>query len=476
MSTNLGKHLVNNVFWSCIDKFSVQFVQLITTIIIARIVSPSEFGLVAMVTVFLSLAQILVDSGFCTALIQRQDCNNNDYSTVFYFNLIFSVFIYGILYLLAPIISSFYREPQLVILTRFVGINIIISALSYVQRTILIITMKLKLQAKISFISITMGAGVGITLAYQGYGVWALIMQTLITNISDSILLWSWSIWKPTIFFSEKSFKKLFPFGSKILISSLIQTLYANLYTIVVGKVYSAINVGYFNRVQTILNLLSSNIMNIIDRPIYAFQCKYQGDPAKTKKFFIIYLRFATFVIFPIMLGGYILAEPLIVSLLTQKWLSAVPIFQILSIAALFVPISIVNTNILKVLGLSKIFLKTEIVKKILGLLILFISVNWGVLVVCYGLVLYNFLDFVVSIFVTQQMVKISWRMQLLNILPNALLSGFMCVCIYCVTMPISSLLLKLFAGIFVGIFVYVLLAVVFKFREIEYIKSYLKS
>ena len=227
--------VISNVFWSGIDKFSVQFVQLLTTIIIARIISPAEFGLVAMITVFLAVAQILVDSGFCTALIQRQNCDNKDYSTVFYFNLFFSLILYCILYLSAPAIAQFYNEPELIKLTRFIGINIIISAFSYVQRTLLTITMELKKQAKISFISIIVGAITGIVLAYKGYGVWALVMQTLIANLLDSILLWSFTCWKPMLFFSLRSFKKLFPFGSKILLSSLIQTLYTNLYTLVIG-------------------------------------------------------------------------------------------------------------------------------------------------------------------------------------------------------------------------------------------------
>nr|WP_306451843.1 lipopolysaccharide biosynthesis protein [Odoribacter splanchnicus] len=467
--------VISNVFWSGIDKFSVQFVQLLTTIIIARIISPAEFGLVAMITVFLAVAQILVDSGFCTALIQRQNCDNKDYSTVFYFNLFFSLILYCILYLSAPAIAQFYNEPELIKLTRFIGINIIISAFSYVQRTLLTITMELKKQAKISFISIIVGAITGIVLAYKGYGVWALVMQTLIANLLDSILLWSFTCWKPMLFFSLRSFKKLFPFGSKILLSSLIQTLYTNLYTLVIGRVYSAVNIGYFNRVQTILNLLSINIMNIIDRPVYAHQCQNQSDKMKTKEIFDLYLRISSFIIFPIMMGVCVLAKPLIISLLTEKWLPAVPFLQVLSIAYLFTPVSVVNSNILKVMGDSGTFLKSGILKRILGIIILFITMKSGLLILCYGLVLYNLCDFMISLFFAKKVIQTSWKEQIMSLIPVFLLSCAMCICIYWGIHYITSYILKLCCGIIIGILVYFLLGALFKFKEIKLILSYIR-
>lgn len=476
MDQNSNRHVVNNVFWSGVDKFSAQFVQLVTTIIIARVISPEEFGLVAMITVFLYLAQILVDSGFCTALIQKQDCNDKDYSTVFSFNLLLSVLVYGVLFVSAPSIAKFYDQPELVALTRYVGINIIVSALSYVQRTILTISMQLKKQAKISFISVFIGAIVGIVLAYKGYGAWSLVMLTLVTNISSTILLWVCTVWRPTVFFSTRSFKRLAPFGFGILLSSLLQALYTNMYTLVIGKVYAAMNVGYFNRVQTMLNLLSNNIMNIIDRPVYAFQCKNQNDKEETRKIFIIYLRFSSFIIFPIMFGGYVLAEPLIVTLLTVKWLPAVPIFKILAIASLFVPISFVNANILKVLGKSQIFFKSEIIKRILGVVILFLSIKGSLSMVCYGLVLYNLCDLIISVFYARRVIEVSWIEQFMNLLPIILLSMAMGLCIYIGIILISSLWLKLCIGIFIGLIVYSFFAIIFKFKEIQYIKSYLKT
>ena len=471
----MNVNLAANIFWSGMDKLSMQLLQLITTVIIARLIAPSEYGLIALTTVFLALAQIFVDSGFCVAIIQKNVLDVKVYSSVYYFNLLISVIIYVLLYFLALAIADFYNEPLLSLILRVVGLNIIISAFSYVQKAYLSITYRLKIQAKITFGAMLLGSTIGITMAFNGFGVWALVVQTLLTNFCSCVLLCVFSGWRPVWAFSFLSLKELFSFGSKIFLSSLTQVVFVNSYSIVIGKIYDASVLGCFNRVQTILNLLSDNIMNILNRPVFVYLCQNRNDMSVAKKNFESYLRFSSFIIFPIMVGGFVLSESFILTVLTSEWIRAVPIFRILTVAFLFIPITFVNSNMLKVLGYSSLYLKLTILQRSIGVVVLLLTIKFSLYVLCCGVVLSYFFDSLVAILILKRVFDTSIYRQIKLLFPVLCTSLLMGMFICIVIGSIDSVCLKFFIGIIIGIFSYTVLSILFNVNEVKKILLFAK-
>ena len=428
MQSSLQNKAVKGVIWSAVERFSVQGIQFILSIVIARLVAPSEYGLIAMLGIFFAIAQTFIDSGFSNALIQKQDCSDIDFSTVFYFNIVLAVLFYLLLFFTAPFIADFYREPLLTVVTRWVGLNIVISAFSIVQRAKLTIQLDFKTQAKASLVSVLLSGLAGIIMAWLGYGVWALVTQALLSTFLNSLLLWILSRWIPLWAYSWQSFKRLFAFGSKLLLSGLLHTLYLNLYSLVIGKKYSATNVGYYNRAYSLAQYPSVNIVGVITRAIYPVQCELQNDEKRLQDSFLQYLRMACYIVFPLMVGVAVLAQPLVLLVLTEKWLPAAELLSILCLAYMWYPVMVINNQILNVKGRSDYFLKAEIIKKIVAIAILFVTLPFGLKVLCWGIVLYNILDCVIIIHFTKKVIKTGYREQIQTIFPlfaiNMIMAG----------------------------------------------------
>lgn len=422
------------VLWSAFERFSVQGVQFLLSIWITRLVAPSAFGLIAMLGIFLAVAQTFVDSGFSNALIQKKNRTQTDFSTVFYFNIVIALLFYGLIYAGAPFISRFYEEPQLSVVARWVGLNIVIAAFSMVQRARLTIELDFKTQAKASLVSVVIGGALGIYYAYRGYGVWALVIQSLVTNVLNTILLWIVARWSPSPTYSWDSFRTLFRFGSKLLASGLINTIYLNLYSLVIGKRYSATDVGYYNRAFTMASFPSVNLTGVISRAIYPIQCEMQDDLERQKKTFLQYLRMSAYIIFPLMVGLAVLSKELIVTLFTEQWLDAAPLLSIISVALLFYPLYIINGSVLNANGRSDYVLKGEIIKKSLAIAILFGTLPFGLRVICYGLVFYGVLDWFVTSRFSKKILRIGLLTQLRSLLPVILLSGTMGIFVFGLT------------------------------------------
>jgi teichuronic acid exporter len=456
-----------NILWSAIERFSVQGVQFFLTIIIARLVAPEDYGLIAMLAIFLAIAQSFIDSGFSNALIQNQVRSETDCSTVFFFNIFIALVFYFILYFISPAIANFYERPILRDLTRLVSLSIIISSFSNVHLAINIIAHDFKTQAKSSLLSILISGILGIILAYNGYGVWALVIQSLTNQLLFTIFLWKFTKWHPILVFSRKSFKTLFSFGSRLLVSGLLHTIYMNLYSIIIGKLYSASKVGYFNQANTLSNFLSINITNILTRAVYPIQCELQNDKEKLKIVLIQYKRITIFIIFPLLVGVYVLSEPLIHILLTDKWMPSVNLLKILCVANIFYPLMVLNNNILNVVGRSDLFLKAEIVKKILGISILLSTMHFGLTFLCIGLVIYNFFDLIIIIFFVKKVINISYKEEFANIMPTLSITIIMGILMFLVISYLDSQWIKLLLGFTVGLFSYLGLAFLFKFHEI---------
>ena len=467
---------ISGVFWSAVERFSVQGIHFVLSIIIARLVLPEEYGLIAMLSIFLAIAQTFVDSGFSNALIQKKNRSEEDFSTVFYFNIIIAIIVYIILYLSAPYIAAFYRESELVVVTRWVGLILIINSLSIVQRARLTINVDFKTQAKASLAAVIFSGLVGVALAYWGYGVWALVFQSLCNGILNTTLLWYFAKWRPKWCFSWESFHTLFSFGSKLLLSGLMHTIYTNLYSLVIGRRYSAIDVGYYNRSNQFTLFPSSNVVNVITRAVYPIQCQMQDDDKRLSASFIQYLRITCIIVFPIMMTLAVLSEPLVRFLLTDKWLPAAELLAILSFAYMWCPVMMINNQMLNVRGRSDYFLKAEILKKIAALLILFFTLPFGVRALCWGIVLYNFVDIAIIIFFVKKVISTGYWVQVKNVFPIFMISVLVGIVEYAFLSSFYlSLFLQLIIGGLIAIISYVIFCFVFRVKEFYMIISIYK-
>lgn len=406
----------NAILWNAVERFSVQGVQFLLGIIIARILTPQDYGLIAMLTIFTSIAQIFVDSGFANALIQKQDRNNVDYSTAFYFNLVVSFLCYMILYAASGPIASFYNEIQLKSITKFVALNLIINAFSTVQRSKLVIELKFSLIAKITLFSTLLSGLVGLVLAYNGLGVWALVYQALLNNLLNTILLIIYSRWMPLFVFSIDSFKVLFSFGSKILLGGLMHSIYVNLYSLVIGKKFEATELGLFNRSFSLVNVVSSNVTTIMERSFYPLGCQLQDDNAALKEYFIRVIRLSSLILFPIMMLLAVLSKPIIIVLLSDKWLDISVYMPIMCIAYMWDVIMRLNWNLLSIKGRTDLSLKSEIVKKLISVVILLVTIPFGLKVMCYGLILYSLSDILVITSFTKRLKIVTLKDEVSNI------------------------------------------------------------
>lgn len=470
MSDSVKHQAVKGVMWSAIERFSVQGIQFVLTIIIARLILPSEYGLIAMLSIFLAIAQTFVDSGFSNALIQKKDRTEVDFSTIFYFNIFIAFVAYGVLFVSAPSIASFYKEPALTTVTRWVGLSLILNGLSVVQRAKLTVRVDFRTQAKASLVAVIISGLIGVLLAYQGYGVWALVFQTLSSSFLNTLLLWTFAKWLPLWCFSWVSFKSLFSFGSKLLLSGLLHTIYINLYSLVIGRRYSAMDVGFYNRSYQLAGFPSINIVGIITRAIYPLQCEMQDDDERLNASFIQYLRMSCYIIFPLMTVLGVLAEPLVRLLLTDKWLPSAELLSILCFAYMWYPVMVINNQILNVKGRSDYFLRAEIIKKVVAIGILCATLPFGVRVLCWGIVLYNFLDMGIIIYYSRMVISTGYREQVRNIIPLFLLSWGMGISIYLCQLFFvgGSSLLQLVLGCVVAFAIYIILSFIFRIREFQ--------
>lgn len=465
----------NGVIWSAIERFSVQGISFLLNIVIARLVTPGEYGLIAMLAIFMAIAQSFIDSGFGNALIQKKDRDEVDYSTVFYFNIVVSVILYGILYLCAPLIAEFYNQPELTSVTRWIGLNLILISLSIVQRTRLNIDLNFKLQAKVSLAAVIISGISGIILAYKGWGVWALVFQSLSNNLLSTIFLWIAAKWHPMLVFSINSFKRLFSFGSKLLASGLLHTIYMNLYSLVIGKFYSSSDVGFYNRASSISQYPSTNIVMIITRATYPVLCKHQDDGCWLEQYFLSYLRMTCFIVFPLMVLLAVIAKPLVLLVLTEKWLPAAELISILSLAYIWYPVMVINNQILNVKGRSDLFFKAEIIKKIVAVAILCATLPFGVTWLCWGVLIYNIFDMVVIIRFSKKVICTGYISQLRTLLPLIIitsLSGGTSLIAYTAT---GNPYVQITIATILFVIMYMTCSHLFKINELSKIKDILK-
>lgn len=476
MSETLKHKTLRGTIWSSIERFSVQSVSFIVMIIMARILTPDDYGLVAMLTIFTAISQSLVDSGFSNALIRKQDRDETDNSTVFYFNIAVGIVLYLILFLTAPLIAKFYKEPLLVPITRVISLSVLINSLVVVQRAILTSSIDFKTQAKASLIAAILSGCVGIWMAYSGYGVWSIVWYQLVNLTVNALLLWILSKWRPRWLYSWKSFRELFGFGSKLALSGIIDTLYNNIYLIVIGKVFSASDLGYYTRASQFAQFPSSNFSGIIQRVTYPILCTLQGDITRLRDVYRRFLRLSAFIVFPLMIGLSAVAKPLILLLLGEKWAFSIILLQIICFSMMWYPIHAINLNLLQVQGRSDLFLKLEIIKKLLGVSILCITVPMGLIAMCLGSIVGSFLSLVVNTHFTGKLIQVGFVQQMRDLLPTLLYSLTMGVLVFLIVNLLSGLWLQLTIGTSVGIIYLLLITKLTRSQDLKELIAFIKE
>ncbi len=454
--------------WSSLERFSVQGVGFIVMIIMARILTPDDYGLVAMLTIFIAISQSLVDSGFSQALIRKQDRNEIDNSTVFYFNIAVGLTLYLILFLCAPLIAGFYNEPVLIPITRVISLSVLINSFVVVQRAILTSRIDFKTQAKASMSAAIISGIVGISMAYTGYGVWSIVWYQL-TNLTVNVgLLWILSKWRPRLLYSWKSFRELFGFGSKLAASGLLDTLYNNIYLIVIGKIFSAADLGYYTRASQFSQFPSSNLSGIIQRVTYPVLCTIQDDDDRLRSVYRRFLRLSAFIVFPLMIGLAAVAKPLILLLLKEQWSFCIILLQIACFSMMWYPIHAINLNLLQVKGRSDLFLKLEIIKKCIGVAILCITVPMGLVAMCIGSIFSSIICLVVNTHYTGKLIQIGFLTQMRDLLPTLTYSMTTGIIVFCVVNILPGLWLQLIAGITAGIFFFLTITRITHSRDLR--------
>lgn len=475
MSDSLKSKTVKGVVWSSIERFSTQGVQFLIMIIMARLLTPKDYGLIGMLAIFLAVAQSLIDSGFSQALIRKQDRTDVDNSTVFYFNIVVSSALYLILFIAAPFVADFYNQPELTSVMRVVCLGVILNSLAVVQRALLTVRIDFKTQAKASLSAAVMSGCIGIVLAYCGFGVWSLVVQQLLNLSVNTLLLWIFSKWRPIAVFSWKSFHELFAFGSKMLASGLLDTLYRNIYPIVIGKLFSASSLGHYTRAQHFSEFPSSNVTGIIQRVTYPILCGIQDETERLEAVYRKFLKLSAFIIFPLMIGMSAVARPFIDIVLGTQWGFCGQLLQIICFAMMWYPIHAINLNLLQVKGRSDLFLRLEIIKKILGITVLCITAPFGLVVMCYGQIFNSIVALVINTYYTGKLINVGFIRQMKDLLPTILLSLTMFGAILLVNGFIEANMYRLVIGVLVGIIVYVSGSYIFKFKELQTLFSLIR-
>ena len=474
--SELKKKAVKGVVWSAIERFSGQGVQFVLGIIVARLLSPSDYGLIGMLAIFLAISETFIQSGFGTALIQKQDRDELDFSTTFYFNIVVASVFYLILFFTAPFIAKFYEQPILVSLTRVVGLTIIINSFAVVQRTKYDIKIDFKTQTKASLSSIIISGIVGIYLAYSGYGVWSLVWQIIIRRLINTTVLWFYSKWIPKDGFSVLRFKQLFLFGSKLLAVGLIDTFYRNIYLIIIGKIFSVSELGYYTRAQQFSDFPSSNMTSILSRVTFPILSSLQDDNEQLILSYRKLIKLSALVIFPLMMGLAATAEPFIRLILTEKWIDTVWMLQLLTFSGMWYPIHALNLSILNVKGRSDLFLRLELIKKIVITIILLVSIPFGLKAMIIGQIVISVIALIINTFYTKKIINYGFFEQMTDLYKVLLLSVTMGLLIF-ITIPfINSDILKLIVGIIEGVIFFVGIAWYFNIAEIRTIPSFIKQ
>ena len=468
MASELKNKTVKGLAWSSIQNITNHGVEFLLMLFMARLLGPKEYGLIGLTAIFMAISSTFVNSGFSSALIRKKDCTNDDFSTVFIFNLFVSVLCYGIIFIIAPYVGEFYNEPILCPVLRVLGLMLITQAFCAVQSTILTKNIDFKKKTKITVTKNIISGLIGLLFAYLGFGVWALVIQSLTASVLFSIMLWSTTEWYPNMHFSKKSFKELFDYGSKMLISNLINTTYGQIYPIVIGKFFSTATLGNFSRARHWANLGSKNLTLILQNVTFPVLAKVQDDDKRLENIYRRMIRTSCFIIFPFMIGMSAVAYPLTLVFIGPKWEFSAYLLQIICFSMMWYPIHALNLNLLQVKGRSDLFLRLEIIKKIIGICILCFSIPLGIVAMCYFNILSSIIYLIINTYYTGKLINVGFLKQMRDISPTLLLSLAMFTFVLLIINHITNIYIQLIVGIIVGATIYLGGSYLLKFPELN--------
>lgn len=448
---SLKDKTVKGTMWSAVENVTRIGVTFVVSIILARLLSPEEYGLIGILNIFIAIFNAIVDSGFTNALIRKQDATDTDYSTVFYTNLVLSVILAATLFFCAKPIAVFFERPELVLLTQVMSSVVIINALAIVQRARTTKSIDFKTQTKITFIS-SIGSGtIGIAMAYMGYGVWALVGQQISNQLLSTLFFWICNKWKPKLIFSWVSFKEMWTFGSKLLASRLIETTWQEIYQVVIGKCYNPATLGLFTRAKQFSDLCSSNLTSVVQRVSYPVLSSIQDDKARLKSAYKRVIKTTMLPTFVLMLGMVACAEPMIYVLIGEKWLECVPMLQIICTYAMLYPLHAINLNMLQVQGRSDLFLKLEIIKKVIAICPLLLGIFVDIYLMLAGSLVTSIISYYLNAYYSGPFLNYSIKEQINDILPSFKVAVTMAIPVFAMSFipinPFILLLLQILVG-----------------------------
>lgn len=471
MAEDLKHKTKVGLYWKFIEQFSMYGMQFIIGIVMARLLDPADFGTAALPAVFVAIAQVFIDSGFALALIRKPEVTNKDLSTSFYYSLIVGIVLYLTIFICAPFIADFYGVPILTPLIRVTTLTFIWNPLLTPQTVILNRKLDFKTPARISIINKIISGAVGITIAYNGYGIWALVAASLTASILGLIQTWFSVRWIPTERWCKESFKYLWNFGNKMVISGLLRTLYANIVPVILGKFSGTAQLGVYNRSAQFASLPSANLTGIINTVTYPVLSKMVGDNDKLRTNFIKMVKVSSFIVFPVMLLMSALSEPLIIFLVTNKWTECIPVLQIMCFTYMFQPVHIMNINLLQVMGRPDLTLRLEIITKCIFPFFIIAAISQGIIVLCIVDFFITMVALVLNTYYSGKLLDVGYFKQIKMLLPSFLLSIAMMTVVMVVNNFIADYIIQLFVGVAVGITFYFGAAYLLKFEELVEVK-----
>lgn len=455
---NLKDDTVSGVKWTSIERIFQQGIQFVIGIVLARLLAPADFGIVGMLTIFITISQTFIDGGFSNALIRKKDCRDIDYTTAFYFNIVIGIVCYIILYFSSPYVAIFFKTPILEDLLKVLAVTVLFNSLIIVQIARLTKCLNFKTQAIATIVAVLLSGSVGIYLAYTGLGPWALVWQTVSASIIKCTLLWFYAKWFPNLSFSIDSFRELFKFGSKLLTSNLINSFYSQLTTILIGRFYSSKDLGFYSRGQQFAHLPSMTITDVLGKVTFPILSNLQKDDSHLVAVYRKYISITSMIIFFFMCLLIAISKPLIITILTKKWLESVVFLQLFCFAYMFEHISKLNLNLLQVKGRSDLYLKLEIIKKTIAITLMLLSVKFGVIYICLSVVVYSQIALFLNTYYTGKLFNLGYFVQIKDFSKYLIYSVVSCVPAYSLIFFDLNEWCKLFVGIFISICIYYML------------------
>ena len=468
--------IFQNFLWRFAERCGAQLVGFVVSIILARLLMPNDYGLIALVGIFITVLNVFVDSGLGSALIQKKDSDEIDFSTVFYFNIGMCMVLYFVIFFCAPFIALFYKNDKLVSLVRVLGLTVVVSGVKNVQQAYVTKHMMFKKFFISTLCGTIIAAFIGIFLAYKGFGVWALVAQQLFNLIIDTIVLWVTVPWRPIKVFSMDRFKLLFSFGWKMLVSALIDTVYGNIRALLIGRIYSPEDLAYYNQGERFPQVIVSNINTGIDSVLLPVMAQEQDDIIRLKSMTRRSIKTSTYIMAPFMIGIAVTAPKIVMLLLSEKWMFCVPFMRIFCVTYMFFPIHTANLNAIKAIGKSDVFLKLEILKKLVGLGMLLISMPYGVLAMAYGAFIIEIFGQLINTYPNKKLLDYPYFEQIKDIMPGIILACIMGCLIKFIDLLMLNDVVSLSIQIITGIIVYIFLSYLLKLESFVYLLNFIRK